>query len=203
MKQAYLDSTTANPQSIPFLQPQKFVVGVSSVGTAKSLVGFGESSDTLTSSTKLSDDSYTFVAEDPLYLKISAIFWNAKKELFEDGMENLFLTELGLLIKEHKSKAIEHITRIILHEKSTPEISGESLRLLGRIEDEESYEFRRWLLEQSLLNLSSLRVKDGAILGLASMDDKRTIPKLISAINKEKNIELKKDMELVLKQLES
>ena len=140
--------------------------------------------------------------EDPLYLRIFAIFWNAKKELFEDGMDNLFLTELGFLINKHKNEAVEHITRIVLHEQLNPEVSGESLRLLGRIKDEESYEFRRWLLEQSL-NLSSSRARDGAILGLASMDDKRTIPKLKSAIDKEKYIELKEDMELVLKQLES
>ena len=45
----------------------------------------------------------------------------------------------------------------------------------------ESYMFRRWLLERSI-TLSSPYVKEGALLGIASMDDKHAIKYLQKAI---------------------
>lgn len=89
-----------------------------------------------------------------------------------------------------------------MYERVAPEVGGEALRWLGRIDHAESYEYRRWLLERSL-SLSSTRVRDGAILGLASMDDKHAIPYLKRAIEEEQCSELKADMESVLEQLES
>jgi hypothetical protein len=69
------------------------------------------------------------------------------------------------------------------------------------MEDLKSYEFRRWLLERSL-TLPLGVVKDGAILGLASMDDKHAIPYLKEATENESSTEIKQDMEQVLEQLE-
>lgn len=139
---------------------------------------------------------------DALYLKTETIFWAAKGEVFEDGMEGAFSRKLSYFVERYSKDALEAITCLIVYEKVDPEIAGEALRWLGRIAHAESYEYRRWLLERSL-SLSSTRVRDGAILGLASMDDKHAIPYLRIAIEKEQCSELKADMELVLEQLEN
>jgi hypothetical protein len=138
---------------------------------------------------------------DALYSKTEAIFWTAKGEVFEDGMESAFSRKLNYFVKKYSEDALEAITCLIVYEKVDSEIAGEALRWLGRVDHTESYEYRRWLLERSL-SLSSTRVRDGAILGLASMDDKHAIPYLRIAIEKEQFSELKADMELVLEQLE-
>lgn len=139
---------------------------------------------------------------DEIYLQLEAIFRAAKGEFFEDGMESAFSQQLISFIKRHASDAMEVITSLILYGRVGLEVAGEALRWIGRIEHPETYEYRRWLLEASL-KLSSSYVKDGAILGLAAMDDKHAVPYLKAAIVREQCSELKADMEQVLKQLES
>jgi hypothetical protein len=139
---------------------------------------------------------------DVLYSKIENIFWAAKGENFEDGMESSFSHQLISFVKKYGNDALEAITCLIVYERVNSEVIGEALRCLGRIEHTESYEYRRWLLERSL-GLSSTRVRDGAIIGISFLDDKHAIPYLKSAIQKEKCSELKADMETVLEQLES
>lgn len=139
---------------------------------------------------------------DALYSKIEAIFWTAKGEFFEDGMESTFSKQLNSFVKRYGNDVLEAITCLIVYERVAPEVGGEALRWLGRIDHAESYEYRRWLLERSL-SLSSTRVRDGATLGLASMDDKHAIPYLKRAIEAEQCSELKADMESVLEQLEN
>ncbi|MGL5872036.1 MAG: hypothetical protein ACRC2R_06655 [Xenococcaceae cyanobacterium] len=138
-----------------------------------------------------------------LYSKIEALFWSAKEEYFEDGMESKFSDKLISTINNYGNHAIEVIICLIVYGKVSPEVAGEALRWLGRIENPETYQYRRWLLERSL-SLSSPIVKDGAILGLASMDDKHAISYLKRAIENEKDcLELNSDIEQVLEQLES
>ncbi|MEL6927131.1 MAG: HEAT repeat domain-containing protein [Cyanobacteria bacterium J06600_6] len=152
--------------------------------------------------TELSETSTELVeASNELYQEIESIFWSAREEFFEDGMESEFSNKLCSTILKYGSDAIEVITLLIVYGKVCPEVASESLRWLGRIEQPESYEFRRWLLERSL-TLSSGIARDGAILGLASMDDKHSIPYLKEAIKDEPSAELKQDMEQVLEQLE-
>jgi hypothetical protein len=143
-----------------------------------------------------------YEVSEVLYSKIENIFWTAKGEIFEDGMESSFSHQLISFVKKYGSDALEAITCLIVYERVDPEVVGEALRCLGHIEHTESYGYRRWLLERSL-GLSSTRVKDGAVLGISFLDDKHAVPYLKSAIQKEKCSELKADMETVLEQLES
>jgi hypothetical protein len=137
-----------------------------------------------------------------IYPQIEYIFGDAKKEYFEDGMESKFSQKLISLIRKYKHDAIEAITCLIVYEKVNPEVAGEALRWIGRMQHPESYMFRRWLLERSI-TLSSPYVKEGALLGIASMDDKHAIKYLQKAIEIESCNELKADMKQVLEQLEN
>jgi hypothetical protein len=132
----------------------------------------------------------------------TAIFWNAREEAFEDGMESNFSKHLHSFIKMHQEDALEVITCLVVYEKVDAEIASEALRQMGHFEEGKTYEYRRWLLERSL-TLPSARIRDGAMLGLASMDDKHAIPYLQNAIALEQCSELKNDMKQVLDQLES
>ncbi len=132
---------------------------------------------------------------------IQQLFHIAKDEIFEDGMESEFSRDLIYYISRFGDDAMEAITRIIVSMSINAEIVSECLRWLGRIEHPETCNSRLWLLEHSLNSLSA-RIRDGALLGLASLDDPMTIPYLRQAIKHEPVEELKEDMKQVLAQLE-
>ncbi|MEG3975458.1 hypothetical protein QT970_12665 [Microcoleus sp. herbarium8] len=134
--------------------------------------------------------------------EIYRLFKASEEQIFEDGMETEFSKKLILLIKEYADEAIEIITGIILYERVNAEVATEALRWLGNIDHAPSYRFRLWLLERSL-SCSKARIRDGAILGLSSLNNPHAISYLKLAIEQEKCTELRKDMEQVLAQLES
>lgn len=134
--------------------------------------------------------------------KILALFEAAKEQNFEDGMESEFSKGLVDVVKNYGVAAIEALAPLIIDEKVNPEVASEALRWLGRINHPVSYHRRLWLLERSL-RCSSARVRDGATLGLAFLDDPHAITYLRQAIQQEKISELRADMEQVLAQLES
>lgn len=142
--------------------------------------------------------------EEPqdLYKKLEILFARAKDEDFEDGVESAFATDLGRIVREYRVTAVEALATLIVSERGNAAVASEALRWIARIEDPESYAFRLWLLERSLLSSSS-RVRDAAALGIASLDDPHAIPQLRTAINAEQCVELRQDMEQVLEQLES
>jgi len=131
---------------------------------------------------------------------IEALFIEAKEEVFEDGMESEFSKGLVSMIRRYGNATIEWIANLIVHEKANPEVSSEALRWLGDIDHVSTYDKRLWLLERSLL-CSAARVRDGAALGLASLDDPHSVRYLKQAIQREQCEELREDMEQVLAQL--
>jgi hypothetical protein len=144
-------------------------------------------------------------APDPpvdLEALIRESFKDAVGQYFEDGVENDFSREIIYFIKTYGKKAIEIMSDLIRNEKVDAEVASESLRWIAVVEHPTSYEDRRQLLEQSLLH-SSILVRDAAALGLASLDDPHGIPALTRAIEREKSGALRKDMEVILAQLEA
>jgi hypothetical protein len=148
------------------------------------------------------DDNSTALKNDTDYVDelLEALFWKAKEHDFEDGIENPFSSELIELIFKFGNKILKEMSHFIVYEKINPHIAAEALRWIGKIEHPPSQQYRLWLLETSLNNSSPI-VRDGALLGLASMDDASAISFLESAIKLETNSELKKDMIQVLDQL--
>jgi len=134
--------------------------------------------------------------------QIADSFEAAKEQIFEDGRESEFSRALMRLVNEYSVDAVAGLANLIIEEKVNPEIAAEALRWLGQIDHPASYLLRRWLLERSL-HCSSARVRDGATLGLAFLDDPHAITYLRQAIEQEQVPELRADMEQVLMQLES
>jgi HEAT repeat protein len=134
--------------------------------------------------------------------QIIALFEAAREQNFEDGMESEFSKELIDVVKMHRVEAIEALASLLIEEKVNLEVASEALRWLGHMDHPASYRHRLWLLERSL-RCSSPRVRDGATLGLAFLDDPQAIPYLKQAIQREQVYELRADMEQALAQLES
>ncbi len=141
------------------------------------------------------------VGSELLVKQAGSIFTSAKEEIFEDGMESDFSVSLTEFIVSYGRSAMETIIPIILSEHTNTEVVSETLRVIGRINHETTYRDRLWLLERGLYS-SSARVRDGAILGLAFLNDPLAIAPLKSAIEREQISELRHDMEQVLTQLE-
>ena len=132
--------------------------------------------------------------------KIEALFVRAREEVFEDGMESEFSKGFVSMVRKYGDVAIEVIARLIVYGKVNQEVASEALRWLGDIDHASTYDKRLWLLERSL-RCSSARIRDGAALGLAYLDDPHAIRYLKQAIQQEPCEELREDMKQVLAQL--
>ena len=137
---------------------------------------------------------------ESLVEELRQIFFEAREEVFEDGMESNFSRKLSMLIEEHGDQAIEFSAEYLDSEEADEEVASELLRQLGHSEHMPTYSSRLNLLVCSLKNESSM-VRDGAILGLASLDDPRVIPDVEEAVAREEDPELRDDMNDVLEQL--
>ena len=128
------------------------------------------------------------------------LFAAARDEVFEDGMESNFSRKLSVLIEEYQDQAINFAADYLDSEESNEEVASELLRQLGHSRHEPTYTSRLMLLVRGLQNISAM-VRDGAILGLASLDDPGVISDVEEAVAREQDPELRDDMNDVLEQL--
>lgn len=145
-------------------------------------------------------DTTTHPWQEEIYPKIEMLFRQAREESFEDGMESKFSRSLKLYILTYGNHVMNVITRLIINERVNAEVASEALRWIGLIHHPDTYTKRLWLLQKALF-CSSPRVRDGAALGIAYLDDPAARPRLSSAIEREQIPELKEDMIQVLKRL--
>jgi len=145
----------------------------------------------------------TALQEPPIELshQLAGLFEAAKEQYFEDGMESEFSKELTALVEAYGNMAVHELAYLVLSERVNPEVASEALRWLGNLSHGVSAQARLWLLERSLL-CSSAMVRDGAILGLACLDEPHAIPYIKQAIAREQCAELHDNMVQVLVQLE-
>lgn len=130
------------------------------------------------------------------------LFHNAKNEVFESGMTTDFSQRLVFLLHRYGKDAISVLTELLLSDGVNPNVAAEALRWIGHIDMPSTHQERRWLLERALLKSHSVWIKDGAVIGLASMDDPKSIPSLEEALKQEVDKVLQKDIQQVLEQLE-
>ena len=132
--------------------------------------------------------------------ELQRIFFEARDEVFEDGMDSVFSRRLVDFMQHHGGLAIDILSDLLLLERVNAEVAGEALRHVGYLEHGATRIPRRRLLERCLFD-SSAYVRDGAILGLAAMDDPKSIPCVEQAVTRESIAELQEDMQAVLDQL--
>ncbi|MDE2748338.1 MAG: hypothetical protein OXI34_05200 [Chloroflexota bacterium] len=119
----------------------------------------------------------------------------------EPGMANEFSDGLEQVVERHGTKALDAIKRMILDEETASSIAMEALKYIGNADSVSWHDERRLMLEDCLRRSHSAWVRDGAGLGLSSLDNPRSIPAIERAVTNESSKALKEDLELVLKQL--
>ena len=150
--------------------------------------------------------SSTFIASeidlsDVVRQEVEFVF-RGIEEMFEDEAEKVLNQRLSEFIRKYEGLAVNEIQHLILNEQVEPESAEAALRILGDIDHQATYEYRRWLLEKALIKCSSPIVRDGANVGLSYMDDPRSIPSLKRAIEDEINPLVRKVIRKTLVQLE-
>ena len=120
---------------------------------------------------------------DTLEDKLIHLFRMARDIHFEDGMESTFSRSLVALIEEHGKPIIQVLETMIMNGRVFMLDAGEALRWIGRMEHPTTRKRRRHLLERCLEH-RSLAVVDGALLGIASMDDPKSIPAVYKALDR-------------------
>jgi hypothetical protein len=129
------------------------------------------------------------------------IFNKEYDDIFEDGMDNELFKSVRFLIYQFGIRAINAIIRLIIYMLIPPKYAAEVLRAVSSINKDFLYNERLWLLERCLKNSSS-KVRDAAAVGLATLEDSTSIPYLEDAIQSERNIDLRNDLQLVRDLLE-
>lgn len=138
---------------------------------------------------------------DPMLVgQIRQMFERGASEFFEDGMDSSFARELVLSVIEHGSATIDAIAEYLFSTTANFDVGSEALRRIADIKDRRSLASRWALLQRSLKHRSS-RVRDGAILGFATLDDHRALEVLKSVETEEPIPELQKLIQKVIEQL--
>lgn len=142
------------------------------------------------------------ITHETLQIRLQEMFDEARYEVFEDGMESSFSQNLSHLLRFFGEVALDLISEIMVTKRATEEVISESLRWIGRIEQPHTNTIRRRLLEGFLLNSPSGRIRDGALLGIASLDDPHSLDSLHLALEKESVPGITDDIQQVISQLQ-
>ncbi|MCX6622639.1 MAG: HEAT repeat domain-containing protein [Acidobacteria bacterium] len=148
-------------------------------------------------------ESSTAASEvDPQMLReVRDLFDLGASEFFCDGVYSQFSRSLLRLLAQHGKDAIRAIADYVFSGNPRPDVVSEALRWLSDLDDRETSS-QRWAILQRTLRDPSPRVRDGAILGFAALNDTRALPVLLEAKNLEQIEELRALIEQVILQLE-
>lgn len=140
------------------------------------------------------------MSDSELEKQIGAMFDSAREERFDYGEESALSQEIIFVVKQHGNIALKIVQKMIEDEAVNGDAAWEALRWLGKMEHPLTHEGRRELLEH-LLRYPDHVIRDGALLGLASLDDPKSIPSLAEAKRVEPLSALHKFIDQVLEQL--
>jgi HEAT repeat protein len=115
-------------------------------------------------------------------------------------MENEFAKDLTVMVQEYGPRTKEILARLLENPAISPNVFSEALRWLGRMEDKRSHEARRWILEKALTSPAP-QTRNGALIGLSSMDDPHAVQYLETAMQDEKIDLVRRSMKKVVEQL--
>ncbi len=138
---------------------------------------------------------------DPALLEhIREIFRRSRAEFFEDGMHSAFSRALLATLAKHGREAFRAVAVYLYSGDADAEVVAEALRWLADFNDVTTLH-ERWAILQRCLRDQSPRVRDGAILGFAALDDPRARPVLEAAKTAEPLNELRRTIDQVIAQL--
>ena len=138
---------------------------------------------------------------DPaLVCHVREIFEQGADEFFEDGMESRFSRALVAFVTQNGRESFRALANYLFSNVVNPDVTSEALRWLGDLGDATTLPLR-WSILARTLRHPSPRVRDGAVLGFAAIDDARARPLLEEARETEQVAELRRLMNQVLDQV--
>lgn len=138
--------------------------------------------------------------ENTLIDTLTKIFENSYDETFEDGMDSVFYDQLKCIILTYGNHAIHALERVMYVNRG--EVTEEALIHLGQIQDVYTHHRRLDLLKHKLKSSNS-RIRDAALIGIASMNDSASIPNLCVALTQENDQQMQQNIKTVLQQLQN
>ena len=133
--------------------------------------------------------------------EVRELFDDGAREFFQDGMESIFSRSLLKILHDHGQEAVAAVAGYLLSGSAKPDVTSEALRWISDIDDRATF-LQRWDLLRHSLHNESARVRDGAILAFANMNDPRASKILAEARTLEPVAELRKLIDQVIRQLE-
>jgi hypothetical protein len=137
------------------------------------------------------------VARPFLVSSVRKLFEEGAGEFFQDGMESKFSRSLTELLARYGGDAVAAIAEYLGGARGAPEVISEALRRVADYDSPETLTARWALLRRGLRSKSAV-VRDGAILGFASLDDPRAKAVLLEARDVEQIKALQKLIEQVI-----
>ena len=132
---------------------------------------------------------------------IRTLFRNAAYEVFEDGMNSYFGSNLTRIIQAHGFAAVEEIEKLIHADGANTEVAAEALICTGRVNDDNTRRARLAVLERALES-DNVCIRDAASVAIEFMDDPAAIDSIKKAIAKEECKPLRQNLRDVLVQLQ-
>jgi HEAT repeat protein len=147
------------------------------------------------------ESSTADVERDPELLKqVEEVFKQGASEFFQDGMFSHFSRSLLSLLAQNGRAAFRAIAEYVFSGSGNADVISEALRWLADFDDPATLP-QRWAILQRTLQDRSPRVRDGAILGFAALDDPRARPLLLQTQELEPIPELQRLIQQVVDQL--
>lgn len=131
------------------------------------------------------------------------IFKRGREEVFQNGMESIFSRDFTALLETHGVSALVALDALLESgAQLSDEVIGEACRWMGHLEQPTTHVYRRHILCRLLCTSKrSLDVRDGALLGLASLDDPDALPCVEYALEREASDDFKRMIQQVVDQL--
>jgi hypothetical protein len=190
------DSSTALPNALIEISRRRpklmaaLVLGAALAGgpiTPPYTIAYGRRPDEEVSSTSV-------VAPDPvLLLRVKDLFEKGASEFFHDGVESQFARTLLTMLRSHGNAFLTALSEYLFSDEGKPEVVAEALRWIAEFGSPETFA-KRWSILRHSLKSSSPVVRDGAVLGFASIDDPRGRSLLLEA----RNLEQIKELQLLI-----
>ncbi|GAH39733.1 unnamed protein product [marine sediment metagenome] len=157
---------------------------------------FHEFFDTVSTYTPQISASYLQIEQSAIN-----IFDAYQHEGFDTDIAYEFTNALDRLIRANGKPAVRIINDLIKKQILNDDIISETLKALGRIEDENTKYERYELLIGSIKNESAI-IRDGAVSGLSFLDEKRALPQLRMLFETETLPILKNNIKVAIRSLE-
>jgi hypothetical protein len=147
------------------------------------------------------ESSTAEVERDPeLAKQIEKVFEQGASEFFQDGMHSNFSRSLVAILMQHGRGAFRAISDYVFSGAGNADVISEALRWLADFDDPVTLP-QRWAILQHTLKAHSPRVRDGAILGFAALNDPSTRSLLLETKASEPVPELRRLIQQVIDQL--